>query len=585
MKRALSLAGVSSRLLSLVLITLAAGSALAQPDPPGRVARLHHAQGTLAFALAGDAEWTEAAPNRPLLPGDRLWTDRGSRGELHLGSTALRLDGQTQLAITTLDDHAVQLNLGQGTVQAHVRELADGENFEIDTPNLALRALEEGDFRVDVDAVRGLTRVTVQSGTAMVYGEGGQSQPLGAGQQVQFRGRGLVTAAAQEAPPLDAFDRWAAERDRREEQSIAARHVPRALTGYLALDAGGDWSRDATHGSVWMPRLVSADWAPFRQGHWEWIMPWGWTWVDDAPWGFATSHYGRWTRIGTRWAWVPGRLPARPVYAPELVGFLKLGAGQRAGLAWFPLAPGEPWRPAYSASPVYLGKLNRPIGGADTPAGGLAHQRRPEALSALPLEQFQHGRPIAVTAQKFAGAELARAALAAAPGEPERLLATPRQRAPQPALAAAQAPVGPVAATPAALPAAALPAAAIPAQALMAATPVPATPGQSLTITREQVQGQIAQPEQAAPQQAEQAQRHKEAAPNDPVAKEQVAKAQVSSEQPQKERVAQKPPTPKVLAAKPQPQRDQQQQKLQAQRELQQKQALAQRQQAARSQA
>jgi hypothetical protein len=28
------------------------------------------------------------------------------------------------------------------------------------------------------------------------------------------------------------------------------------------------------------------------------MSPWGWTWVDNAPWGFAPFHYGRWVGAG-----------------------------------------------------------------------------------------------------------------------------------------------------------------------------------------------------------------------------------------------------------------------------------------------
>jgi hypothetical protein len=47
-------------------------------------------------------------------------------------------------------------------------------------------------------------------------------------------------------------------------------------------------------------------------GRWVWVVPWGWTWVDDAPWGFAPFHYGRWVYV-SYWAWVPGPLAVRPV--------------------------------------------------------------------------------------------------------------------------------------------------------------------------------------------------------------------------------------------------------------------------------
>jgi len=63
---------------------------------------------------------------------------------------------------------------------------------------------------------------------------------------------------------------------------------------------------------------MPAGWAPYREGHWAWVEPWGWTWIDDEPWGFAPFHYGRWAFVAGAWSWVPGRLdPAvRPVYAP-----------------------------------------------------------------------------------------------------------------------------------------------------------------------------------------------------------------------------------------------------------------------------
>jgi hypothetical protein len=45
------------------------------------------------------------------------------------------------------------------------------------------------------------------------------------------------------------------------------------------------------------------------------------TWVDDAPWGYAPFHYGRWV-CRERMGWVPGPIAVRPVYAPALVAFV-----------------------------------------------------------------------------------------------------------------------------------------------------------------------------------------------------------------------------------------------------------------------
>ncbi|HSV34341.1 MAG TPA: FecR family protein, partial [Ramlibacter sp.] len=374
--------------------------ALAQGDPPARVGRLNHTEGPVTFSPAGDNEWIEVESNRPLTRGDRLWTDKGSRAEIQIGSSAVRMDGQTQLEILALDDQAAQLSVTQGTVYVRVRSLPEGENFEVDTPNLAWRAAYPGDYRIDVDAARGTTRVTIHSGTGAVYGETGQALPMGGGQQITFRARTLAQVMAQESPPQDHFDRWAAERNRREDQSVSARHVPREVVGYQQLDAYGQWMQDATHGPVWFPQGTVAHWAPYRHGRWEWISPWGWTWIDEAVWGFATSHYGRWALIDARWAWVPGRIGLRPVYAPALVAFvggstsawtLPIAAG-RSGVAWFPLAPGEAWQPGFRASPQYIGSVNRqmaPVAGASH-----AHQTRPEALTAISTEDFNRGKPV-----------------------------------------------------------------------------------------------------------------------------------------------------------------------------------------------
>jgi len=56
----------------------------------------------------------QANPNRPLTTGDNLWTDRNSRGELHIGSTAIRLSSETGISFLNLDDRTVQIQLAQG---------------------------------------------------------------------------------------------------------------------------------------------------------------------------------------------------------------------------------------------------------------------------------------------------------------------------------------------------------------------------------------------------------------------------------------------------------------------------------------
>jgi hypothetical protein len=207
--------------------------------------------------------------------------------------------------------------------------------------------------------------VRVRSGEGEAWGEGA-AYVIGAGQQYTFLGTGLRDYSTDPLPPPDDFDRWAYDRDRREEAPVAARYVSPEVIGYSDLDDYGQWRTVENYGNVWVPTQVAADWAPYRFGHWAWVDPWGWTWIDDAPWGFAPFHYGRWAYVSSRWCWVPGPIRARPVYAPALVAFvggsggfsLSLSTGSVAGVGWFPLGPGEVYRPAYTASRGYFTNVN-----------------------------------------------------------------------------------------------------------------------------------------------------------------------------------------------------------------------------------
>jgi hypothetical protein len=284
-----------------------------------------------------------------------VWTDEGARAEVSFGASALQMASRTFVEVTGIDNDMVQLQMNEGTANLRVHELQGGESFEVDTPNLALRASRPGDWRIDVDPQQGLTRIAAHGGTATVMGTNGGVRQVFAGEVLAFVGRNLALVTNLPATADDAFDRWAADRNRAEDRSIAARYIPREVVGYQELDRHGVWAQDPTWGAVWYPSGVAPDWAPYRQGHWESIAPWGPTWIDDAPWGFAPFHYGRWTMIGARWCWVPGPIGPKPVYAPALVGFVGSGANR----AWYPLGPGEVWRPVFDASPRYVRAANR----------------------------------------------------------------------------------------------------------------------------------------------------------------------------------------------------------------------------------
>ncbi len=340
-------------------------SAGVSADPPSRVARLGYLAGAVSFSPAGENDWIAATINRPLGTGDRLWSDAGARAEIQVGRAMVRMNADTAIAILNLDDRIAQLQLTQGTLNVHVRRLDPDQVFEVDTPNLAFTLRQAGEYRIEVEPNGNATTVIVRKGQGEAYGDGA-AYVIDTRQAYRFTGNGLREYQYVAAPRLDEFDHWASGRDSSYDNSNSARYVSQYVVGYQDLDANGTWRNDAAYGNVWVPNRVAADWAPYRDGHWAWVDPWGWTWVDDAPWGFAVSHYGRWANFNGRWGWVPGPVRSRAYYAPALVVFvggnnfqLASASGNVGGVAWFPLAPREVYRPAYRVSRRYYENINR----------------------------------------------------------------------------------------------------------------------------------------------------------------------------------------------------------------------------------
>jgi hypothetical protein len=104
---------------------------------------------------------------------------------------------------------------------------------------------------------------------------------------------------------------------------------------YSELSPYGRWIQRGSYGWVWEPTRVAVGWRPYTQGHWV-NTDYGWTWVSDEPWGWATYHYGRWLldrEYG--WLWVPGT-----EWGPAWVSFQQ-GGGY---LGWAPLPPSVGFR-------------------------------------------------------------------------------------------------------------------------------------------------------------------------------------------------------------------------------------------------
>jgi len=409
-------------------------------DPPGRVARLNYIQGSISFQPGGATDWVQANPNRPLTTGDNLWTDRNSRGELHIGSTSLRVSSETGITFLNLDDRTVQIQLAQGDLAIHVRRLEGGDDFEIDTPNLAFTLHRPGEYRFDVDPDGNATTITVREGEGEATG-GGSEYHMDSGDRVTFRGTDTLTFDGGEARGFDDFDEWCRSRDDREERAQSARYVSRDVIGYEDLDDYGEWRSVPEYGTAWFPARVAVGWAPYRFGHWVWIAPWGWTWVEDEPWGFAPFHYGRWAEVSGAWCWVPGPVVVRPVYAPALVAFVggprfSVGVsfgGGGGGVAWFPLGPREVYVPPYRTSVRYVQNVNvtnttvnvvnvtnvynnvtvNNVNNVNVNKITYMHQNNVNAVTAVSHDTFVNARPVAaaavhVNAQQVQAAEVQR---------------------------------------------------------------------------------------------------------------------------------------------------------------------------------
>jgi hypothetical protein len=291
-----------------------------------------------------------------------LWTDKDARAELETGNLAIRMSEQTDLSTTTLNDQLVQLGLGQGTVRISAYDLRANSEIEVDTPYAAVTITQKGSYRIETYPDQNRTLITVDRGEVQVTGNN-LNQTVRSGQALELTGTDPVQVGSVSLPPPDSFDQWCNQRDQQYVNARSRQYVSPYVPGYYELDQYGGWETIAEYGPIWYPTSVQAGWCPYRFGRWVWVEPWGWTWVDTAPWGFAPFHYGRWLQVGARWGWLPGPIAVAPIYGPAFVAFaggpgFSASFGVGGVVAWFPLGPGEAFYPWYHHSDAYLRQIN-----------------------------------------------------------------------------------------------------------------------------------------------------------------------------------------------------------------------------------
>jgi hypothetical protein len=336
--------------LALGAVSLA-GAAFA--DPPGRVGRLSYVEGNVSVQTPEQRDWLPAMRNFPVTRDEAFWTEPGARAELEIGPIEVFMDDSTELQIDELDYGVTQLSLPEGVIHVEVWRLPDG-GVRIETPQGEVRLVEPGAYRIDSGSAGGndvdTVLVTTLRGRAEI-----------AGPNVRVPVERYQTAEIDYNFRIEMYDGGPEDIDNFAQRRLAQygnystpRYVSDDYSGYADLGYYGDWETGSEYGPVWYPRGVAADWAPYRDGRWEYVSPWGWTWIDDAPWGFTPFHYGRWTQIRGRWCWSPGEFSRRPIYAPALVTFI----GSSVDIGWVPLAPYEIYNPYYSVSTTYIRNIN-----------------------------------------------------------------------------------------------------------------------------------------------------------------------------------------------------------------------------------
>jgi len=435
--------------LALAAWLACALASAAGEDPPGRVAQVNLVEGSASMQPSDSSDWSSELLYRPLATGDTVWIGAGSRAELHVGSTVLRLGSRTELQVLAVDDHEVRLSVLSGSLAMRVRVLDADEHYELDTPAGNVRIQQPGSYRLDVDADERRATLVVRSGWAEVS-SGADTGSLHIDEAAELLADDTPSIRNVRATGSDSLDAWADGRDQQEEDSASVAYVSREVVGYQELDGYGDWHVDPYYGPIWTP-YVASGWAPYQYGYWSWVRPWGWTWVAAEPWGFAPCHYGRWVQARHGWAWAPGpRGRQRPVFAPALVNWNRehppelYSHGTHAppvGMA--PLQYNQVYAPPFPASPQYLrnenlsnthlrhGEIERYIGGRPPRPVQAPLPAQPSAIPARP-PTVPTPRPVMGTAGAPAQRELPAADRSTAdrPGPPPRVIMAPVGAAP-----------------------------------------------------------------------------------------------------------------------------------------------------------
>jgi len=324
---------------------------------PG-AARISYVNGDVSTQRGDNGEWVAVALNTPVVPGDRVATGQNASAELQLDfADILRMSASATAKVATLTRTNIQIQIGQGLVNYSVSKGSEATS-EIDTPNVAIHPLGEGEYRILVTS-DAETQVIVRKGSADFTTPQGSTR-VDSGQMITIEGTDSPQYQTASAPARDDWDRWNDQRDHKISSAESWKNTDRYYTGSEDLDQYGVWTEVPDYGRVWTPRQ-EPDWVPYRDGRWVYEPYYGWTWVSYEPWGWAPYHYGRWFVYGGNWVWWPGPVAVYPAYypvwAPAYVSFWGFGGGGWGvgfgfgwgwgHVGWLPTGPCDWYHPWY----------------------------------------------------------------------------------------------------------------------------------------------------------------------------------------------------------------------------------------------
>jgi hypothetical protein len=372
MKRLYYILGLAILVL-LSLTILAVQPARAEDEPTPGVARVSLIHGDVSTMRGDSGDWVASTVNAPIVAGDKITTGERSQTEVQLDyANTLRLASSTEVKIADLARTRIQVQVAQGLVNFTVLKGSEAD-VEIDTPNMAVRPLGEGSYRIQVNSASE-TQLIVRNGEAEASTPQG-STTVKKGHSITVRGTDNPEYQTAEAPRQDDWDKWNKERDHEISDARSWQYANHYYTGAHELDRNGHWAYVPGYDWCWTP-YVNLGWVPYRDGSWMWEPYWGWTWVSYEPWGWAPYHYGRWFSYNNYWYWWPGGRGHGfyPTWAPAYVSFMGFGFGGRnwhfgfgfgfGSIGWLPLGPHDHYSPWWGRHNSYNVMNITNLGGA-----------------------------------------------------------------------------------------------------------------------------------------------------------------------------------------------------------------------------